>query len=76
MTYHSVCSCLHNIIMMIIVILDSLPRAGATAYHTENYVYGRLTGFNCNGSETNLTDCQFTDLRYNYGENAGIKCCE
>ena len=54
------------------------PLAGATVYHTKSYTSGRLTRFNCNGSETNLTDCQFTDLQHNYdyGDYAGIKCCE
>ena len=54
--------------------LDFFPLAGATAYQIDSYVYGGLT-FNCNGSESNLTDCQFTYSGWN-GYSAGIKCCE
>jgi hypothetical protein len=55
----------------------SFSLAGATAYHTEIYVHGRLKDFNCSGSEPNLTACQFNHLGwYIYDSYAGIKCCE
>ena len=60
---------------VVLEILDFFPLAGATAYQTDSYVYGGLRRFSCNGSESNLTDCQFTYSGHN-GYSAGIKCCE